>query len=126
MVFAVWAVRRDFAEAYPGVVKEVHQAFLTSRELCLTELDTVASAAARWEPFSADELADYFRALDFALGERQIAGLREFAARAAEAGSRTAARPRRASVHRYMMRFGSGSFTGPSTCFATEAQRFAP
>ena len=86
MVFAVWAVRRDFAEAYPGVVKEVHQAFLTSRELCLTELETVASAAARWEPFSADELADYFRALDFSLGERQIAGLREFAARAADAG----------------------------------------
>ena len=87
MVFAVWAVRRDFAEAYPGVVKEVHQGFLTSRELCLTELEKVASAAARWEPFSADELADYFRALDFALGERQIAGLREFAARAAESGA---------------------------------------
>ena len=87
MVFAVWAVRRDFAEAYPGVVKEVHQAFLTSRELCLTELETVATVAARWEPFSADELADYFRALDFSLGERQIAGLREFAARAAGAGA---------------------------------------
>jgi chorismate dehydratase len=85
MVFAVWAVRRDFAAAHPGVVKDVHQAFLTSRELCLTELDTVAAAAARWEPFTAAELADYFRALDFSLGERQIAGLREFAARAAQA-----------------------------------------
>src|SRR5690606_38832957 len=56
MVFAVWAVRRDFAAAHPGVVKEVHQAFLTSRSLCLAELDTVAAAAARWEPFSAAEL----------------------------------------------------------------------
>jgi chorismate dehydratase len=86
MVFAVWAARRDFALAHPGVVKEVHDAFLDSRELCLTELDAAASAAARWEPFSAETLAAYFRALDFSLGERQIAGLREFARRAAEAG----------------------------------------
>jgi chorismate dehydratase len=86
MVFAVWAVRRDFAEAHPGVVKEVHDAFLASRELCLTELDEAAAAAARWEPFEAATLAEYFRALDFSLGERQVAGLREFAARAAAAG----------------------------------------
>jgi chorismate dehydratase len=86
MVFAVWAVRRDFAAAHPGLVKDVHQAFLRSRDLCLAELDDVATAAARWEPFDAATLADYFRALDFSLGDRQIAGLREFARRAAAAG----------------------------------------
>jgi chorismate dehydratase len=90
MVFAVWAARRGFAADHPGVVKEVHQAFLTSRELCLTELDQVATAAARWEPFSAAELAGYFRALDFSLGPRQIAGVREFAARATAAGAAAA------------------------------------
>jgi chorismate dehydratase len=82
MVFAVWAVRRDFAAAHPGLVKEVHEAFLHSRDLCLVELDAVAEAAARWEPYDAATLASYFRALDFSLGERQIAGLREFARRA--------------------------------------------
>jgi chorismate dehydratase len=87
MVFAVWAARRDFAATRPGLVKEVHEAFLTSRELCLRELDAVATAAARWEPFSAAELADYFRALDFSLGDKQLAGLREFARRAAIAGA---------------------------------------
>lgn len=86
MVFAVWAVRREFAEAHPGLVKEVHEAFLASRELCLREIDAVAGAAARWEPFDAAELAEYFRALDFSLGPRQVAGLREFAARAAARG----------------------------------------
>jgi chorismate dehydratase len=86
MVFAVWAVRRDFAAAHPGLVKEVHEAFLRSRDLCLVELDQVAEAGARWEPFDADTLATYFRALDFSLGERQVAGLREFARRAAEIG----------------------------------------
>ncbi|MEH1012375.1 menaquinone biosynthesis protein [Micromonospora sp. CPCC 206060] len=87
MVFAVWAVRREFAAAHPGVVKEVHEAFLRSRDLCLAELDQVAEAGARWEPFDAATLASYFRTLDFSLGERQVAGLREFAARAAVAGA---------------------------------------
>ncbi len=87
MVFAVWAVRRDFAAAHPGLVKEVHEAFLRSRDLCLAELDQVAEAAARWEPFDAATLATYFRTLDFSLGERQVAGLREFARRAAALGA---------------------------------------
>jgi chorismate dehydratase len=86
MVFAVWAVRRDFAAAHPGIAKDVHQAFLRSRDLCLAELDEVAASAARWEPFSAQTLADYFRALDFSLGDRQVEGLREFARRAAAVG----------------------------------------
>jgi chorismate dehydratase len=86
MVFAVWAVRRDFAADHPGLVKDVHEAFLRSRDLCLSELDEVATAAARWEPFDAATLADYFRTLDFSLAQRQVAGLREFAARAARLG----------------------------------------
>jgi chorismate dehydratase len=86
MVFAAWAVRRDFAAGFPGLVKDVHEAFLRSRELCLAELDQAASAAARWEPFDAATLAAYFRVLDFSLGPRQVAGLREFARRAAALG----------------------------------------
>jgi chorismate dehydratase len=87
MVFAVWAARRDFATDHPGQVKDVHNAFLHSRDLSLAELDAVATAAARWETFDADTLASYFRALDFSLGDRQVAGLREFAARAAARGA---------------------------------------
>ena len=86
MVFAVWAVRKDFAATNPGVVKDVHEAFQRSRDLCLGELDKVAEAAARWEPFDAATLATYFRTLDFSLGERQIEGVREFARRAAVRG----------------------------------------
>src|SRR6195952_547167 len=86
MVFAVWAVRKDFAAANPGAVKDVHEAFQRSVELCLGELDEAAAAAARWEPFDAATLANYFRALDFSLGARQIAGVREFARHAAARG----------------------------------------
>jgi chorismate dehydratase len=86
MVFAVWAVRKEFAADHPGLVKGVHEAFLRSRDLCLDALDEVAEAGARWEPFDAQTLASYFRVLDFSLGERQVAGLREFARRAALRG----------------------------------------
>jgi chorismate dehydratase len=82
MVFAVWAARRDYAVANPGLVKDVHTAFLRSRDDALAHVDEVAAAAARWEIFDAATLATYFRTLDFSLGARQVAGLREFARRA--------------------------------------------
>jgi chorismate dehydratase len=82
MVFAVWAARRSYAEENPGLVKDVHSAFLRSRDDALAHVDDVAATAARWEVFDPATLANYFRTLDFSLGERQVAGLREFARRA--------------------------------------------
>jgi chorismate dehydratase len=82
MVFAVWAARRSYAQAHPGLVKDVHAAFLRSRDDALAHIDEVAATAARWEVFDAATLASYFRTLDFSLGPRQVEGLRKFAARA--------------------------------------------
>ena len=93
MVFAVWAVRRDFAEAHPGLTKEVHDAFVHSRDLAASRPAEVAAQAARWELFDAETLAGYFERLDFSLSERQLAGMREFATRAAERGAVPAATP---------------------------------
>jgi chorismate dehydratase len=87
MVFAVWAARRDYAESNPGLVKEVHAAFVRSRDDALANVEVVADQAARWEVFDAATLASYFRTLDFSLGPRQIAGLTEFAWRAARMGA---------------------------------------
>ncbi len=87
MVFAVWAVRQEFARAHPGLVKDVHTAFLRSRDEALAHVDEVAAQAARWEIFDAATLAHYFRTLDFSLGDRQLAGMLEFGRRAAEAGA---------------------------------------
>ncbi|MFB9366543.1 menaquinone biosynthetic enzyme MqnA/MqnD family protein [Kitasatospora sp. NPDC001664] len=81
-VFAVWAARREYAESHPEVVAAVHRAFLESRDLSLTEAPLVAEQAARWEEFDAPLLERYFtEALDFSLGERQLAGIAEFARR---------------------------------------------
>jgi chorismate dehydratase len=81
MVFAVWAARAPFAEAHPGLAKDVHTAFLRSRDVSLERVEEVAASAARWEDFDAATLVRYFTTLDFSLGERQLAGLAEFASR---------------------------------------------
>jgi chorismate dehydratase len=87
MVFAVWAARRDYAQSHPQQVADVHAAFLRSRTLALGQLDAVAEHASRYEDLTAADLAHYFRTLDFSLGPRQLAGLREFARRAALRGA---------------------------------------
>ncbi|WP_431781479.1 menaquinone biosynthetic enzyme MqnA/MqnD family protein [Streptomyces chumphonensis] len=80
-VFAVWAARRDYLAREPEAVREVHRAFLASRDLSLQEVGKVAEQAARWETFDADLLARYFTTLDFRLGPEQLAGIAEFARR---------------------------------------------
>jgi chorismate dehydratase len=87
MVFAVWAARRDYAAANPGLVKDVHDAFVRSRDGALDHVDEIAERAARWEVFEPATLATYFRTLDFSLGRRQVDGLVEFGRRAAAAGA---------------------------------------
>jgi chorismate dehydratase len=87
MVFAAWAARRSYAEENPGLVKDVHAAFVRSRDDALAHVDEVAAAAARWEVFDSATLATYFRTLDFSLGPRQIEGLVEFSRRAAAVGA---------------------------------------
>lgn len=80
-VFAVWATRKDYLAREPEVVREVHEAFLASRDLSLEEVAKVAEQAARWEVFDADLLERYFTTLDFRFGAEQLRGVREFARR---------------------------------------------
>ncbi|SEQ50329.1 menaquinone biosynthetic enzyme MqnA/MqnD family protein [Streptomyces radiopugnans] len=80
-VFAVFAARRDYLEREPETVREVHRAFLASRDLSLEEVGKVAEQAARWEAFDAELLERYFTTLDFRLGPEQLGGIAEFARR---------------------------------------------
>jgi chorismate dehydratase len=80
-VFAVWAARRDYLAARPGAVRDVHEAFLASRDLSLEEVEKVAEQASRWEQFDAGLLRRYFTTLDFSLGVDQLTGIAEFARR---------------------------------------------
>ncbi|MBM9504888.1 menaquinone biosynthetic enzyme MqnA/MqnD family protein [Actinacidiphila acididurans] len=80
-VFAIWAARRDYLAAHPQAVRDVHRAFLASRDLSLEEVAKVAEQAARWESFDEEVLRRYFTTLDFSLGAPQLAGIAEFAGR---------------------------------------------
>ncbi|QGV79163.1 menaquinone biosynthetic enzyme MqnA/MqnD family protein [Streptomyces ficellus] len=80
-VFAVWAVRKEYLAREPRVVRQVHEAFLASRDVSLEEVAKVAEQAARWEAFDAVVLEKYFTTLDFRFGADQLAGVREFARR---------------------------------------------
>ena len=71
MVFAVWAARATSPRPIPGLVKDVHTAFVPSRDAALEHVDEVAAQAARWENFDGPTLANYFRTLDFSLGPRR-------------------------------------------------------
>lgn len=66
-------------------MKQVHEAFLASRDLSLEEVTKVAEQAARWEAFDAEVLERYFTTLDFRFGPDQLAGVQEFARRTGEA-----------------------------------------
>lgn len=80
-VFAVWATRRDYLAREPLLVRKVHEAFLASRDLSLTEVTKVAEQAARWEAFDQEVLENYFTTLDFRFGPDQLAAVKEFARR---------------------------------------------
>jgi len=82
MVYAVWAVRRGFADAKPELGREVYRAFLESMKYSVEHVEEIAVKAARWEPFDAEFLRDYFLGLQFAFDEGQQAGLLEYYRRA--------------------------------------------
>jgi chorismate dehydratase len=80
-VFAVWAARKEYLEREPELTRQVHQAFLASRNLSLDEVGKVAEQAARWEAFDAEVLERYFTTLDFRFGGPQLEAVTEFARR---------------------------------------------
>jgi chorismate dehydratase len=81
-VFAVFATRRDFLAEREEVVHDVHAGLLASKEVFMAEIDEVCEKASRWAEFDAATLKRYYlSALDFSLGDKQLAGLREFARR---------------------------------------------
>ncbi len=81
MVFAVWAARRDYADAHPAEVEAIRDAFAASRALVAADIDRVATEVAAGSAFTAAELTRYFTVLDFDFGARQREGMAEFARR---------------------------------------------
>ncbi|MBI5418041.1 menaquinone biosynthesis protein [Candidatus Poribacteria bacterium] len=86
MVYAVWAVRREFAERDPDLIQKIYTNFIASMQYSSARLSEVASACARWETFDADFLYDYFKSLRFEFGKEYQDGLINFFVFAKEYG----------------------------------------
>ncbi|MBC2867426.1 menaquinone biosynthetic enzyme MqnA/MqnD family protein [Streptomyces mexicanus] len=105
MVYAVWAVRREFAQARPDLVDEVQEALTDAVGRARSHPMEVAIAAARESRESRNGavdvpvLLDYYQALDYSLGERQMAAIHEFAARAFARGEALTPVPARIPIH---------------------------
>ena len=86
MVFAVWAVRRDFLSRHPELTRHVWKLFQSSIEYCTANLNRIAADASRWEKFPASFLENYFRTLTFGFEDDLRQGLLLFYRLAASAG----------------------------------------
>jgi len=78
MVYAVWAVRRTFAENEPAAVATVADALGGSLAYCRDHLDEIAEYAARWEHFPSGRFRSYFDALQFRFEPRYRDGLARY------------------------------------------------
>jgi len=86
MVFAVWAIRRDFAEKNLEQVKIIKDTFVDCMNYSLEHIEDVARKAAQWEEFSDAYLVDYFTCLRFNFDERKQEGLVEYYKQAQQLG----------------------------------------
>ena len=86
MVYAVWAVNREFAETKSELCEYVYEIFRKSMDYSMEHLTEIAAYAARWEPFSPSFLMDYFRSLRFSFGKDYQEGLLRFYQMAAGIG----------------------------------------
>jgi chorismate dehydratase len=77
-VYAVWAVRRSFAEKNGRVVKEVASILEQSLAQGNTHINTIAKHASLALALEEPYLQTYFRHLHYRLGQEEVAGLRCF------------------------------------------------
>jgi chorismate dehydratase len=86
MTYAVWAVRREFAEGSPALLGEVARGLSSSLAWSLQHLDAVIADAAARDGLAPERLAAYFANLDYDLDEPAERGLLAFARRACAHG----------------------------------------
>ncbi|MBI5230568.1 MAG: menaquinone biosynthesis protein [Coriobacteriales bacterium] len=86
MVYAVWAVRRQYATSQPDAVRTILDSLNGSLAYCRAHLDAISEYAARWEPFPVESFRSYFDALQFRFGPRYREGLTRYLAEAHDIG----------------------------------------
>lgn len=77
-VFAVWAVRKEYAEAHPDRVSRALELLYTSKRMGLSNIDTVVNSAASRLDMDTNTTRKYFNNFCFDLNGPQLAGLEAF------------------------------------------------
>jgi chorismate dehydratase len=86
MVYAVWAVRRETAEARPADVAAVAAALRSALDWGMEHIDAAVIEAQALVQRPGGFYEDYYRALNFRFDDRARAGLRRFFDACAECG----------------------------------------
>ncbi|MBI4352905.1 MAG: menaquinone biosynthesis protein [Candidatus Omnitrophica bacterium] len=76
IVFAVWAVRRDYFNANVREVRRIHRALLQSREWGLAHLEEVLKRSREKTGLALRGLRSYFSSIAYDLDEELIKGMR--------------------------------------------------
>ncbi len=89
MVYAVWAVRRKFAEKNIENTRKVFRAFKHSMDMSIKEIDEICMDIADKHPFSHEFLKHYFLNLKFSFDSNYREGLLLFLQKAGQTGDIT-------------------------------------
>lgn len=74
-VFAVWVVRRSFADSNPSQVKKIHELLLSSKTMGYQHLDAIIEASAQKLNLSQDQISEYFDLLFCDLDDKKITAM---------------------------------------------------
>ncbi len=77
-VYAVWAIRKQFAEERPDVVSEIHAAFLRSKIQGLASIPAICKRVSQYTGLPVDLLQNYYRQLLFDFDSNKKLGLQLF------------------------------------------------
>ncbi len=86
MMFAVWAIRREYAAKNLDMLRTIKNTFVESNRFSLDHLDEMAEKAAAWEDFPSSYLVDYFRTLRYDFDGTKQEGLLEYYRQAGNLG----------------------------------------
>ncbi len=87
MVYALWAVRREYAEKNPEMVADIFKAFQISKQKSLEKMDSIVADISQYEIFSENFLKNYFSTLKFDFDESFQRGLNKYYQMAKEIGA---------------------------------------
>jgi chorismate dehydratase len=86
MVYALWAIRREFADENPGIIREFYDALKRSREYAYKNIDSISRALAERIEISPELMREHLLTIDYGLDEEGEEGLREYFEHALKCG----------------------------------------